>query len=500
MKIKRLFLILLIGIFLIPILCVAIITLTVYYRSIAGMIPISDIHNSAALIPNAGDDERAVKLKQYAMEYLNSLPYSADCAAVSGNGLVLYSEMEDVPEGAVITQDAIRKFMLSGMGNYFYALDTNLYFLRQNGYIEEGSDPLGNEAFFFFITRIPKNDAERRSHLFTNFFFGLTIVCEIILLFAVILSVLIIRSIASSVEKLKDAAETLEAGNLNHEIKIKASNEITILASYLDKIRVRQKKEKLRNSNFIIGLSHDLRTPIALIKGYTEAIKDNLSSDPQFLENALNIILDKTGQLEAMLNSFIESVRIENSEWKGHLAECHLNSWLTGFAEGIAADGDLLGKKVKVEIDLPDNLYMMVDIEIFARFLENLLSNAFRYTKEGAEIAFAASWQPHSLEKKERRHETEKKGKNGVMKIVVADNGMGISEESLPFIFDAFYKEANSRRGEGHGFGLAIVKHIADTYGWEINVASKKGVGTAFTVSVFDCEYSWQSAVGRRQS
>ena len=492
MKIKNLFFILLIGIFLIPILCVAIMTLMVYYRSIAGIIPISSMdrmHNSAALIPKADDDESAVKLKQYSMEYLNSLPYSADCAAVSSSGLVLYSEMEDVPEGSCITQDDIRKFMLSGMGNYFYALDTNLYFLRQNGYMEEGTGPLKNEDFIFFITRIPKNVAERRSHLFANFFFGLIIVCEIILLFAVILSVLIIRSIASSVEKLKDAAETLEAGNLDSEIKIKASNEITILADYLDKIRVRQKKEKLRNSNFIVGLSHDLRTPIALIKGYTEAIKDNMSSDPQFLENALNIILDKTGQLEAMLDSLIESVRIENSEWKGHLAECALKRWLTDFADRIAADGELLGKQIKVDINLPDNLFMMVDIEIFTRFLENLLSNAFRYTKEGGEISFAASWQPHETEKRERRHDTEKKGKNGIMKIVVADNGVGISEASLPFIFDAFYKEANSRRGEGHGFGLAIVKHIADTYGWDVEVASKKGVGTAFTVSVYECEY-----------
>ena len=488
MKIKKLFFILLIGIFLIPILSIAITTSMIYFRSVSRMMPIAGAQAGSFFSPEDGS-ERDEQAKKYIKDYLNELPYDVDCAVLSGKGLVLYSEMTEITEGAFVTQEDFRHFVFSGSESYFYSIDTNLTYLLQNGLVEEGGNPLESEDFFFFITRIQKRVEERGPPFFKNFFLLFITVSEIILLFAIILSVFIVRQITISVEKLKDAAETLEAGNLDQEIKLKATNEIMILAECLDRMRLGLKRDKIRNSNFIVGLSHDLRTPISLIKGYTEAIKDNLSSDPQFMENALDIILDKTGQLEAMLDSLIESVRIENSEWKGHLAECSLNLWLTGFGARVAADGNLLGKQIKIDINLPSNLYMMVDIEIFTRFLENLISNAFRYTGEGGKIAFSASWEPYSLDKKERRRAQEKKGKNGVMKIVVSDDGAGISEKSLPFIFDAFYKEANSRREGGHGFGLAVVKHIADTYGWDIAVNSKKGEGATFTVLIYDCEF-----------
>ncbi len=490
MKIKKLFFILLIGIFLIPILSIAIMTSMVYYRSVSRIIPIGSARGGGALFSADSSGTQSEQAERYIRDYLNDLPYDVDCVAVSGKGRILYSEMEELHENAVVAQDAFRDFIFSGSDSYFYSIDTNLSFLVQNGLMEEGGNPLENDDFLFFITRIPKRDAEKGPPPVGNFFLWFIVASEAILLFAIILSVFIIRLITTSIEKLKDAAETLEAGNLDKEIKLKATNEIMTLADCLDRMRLGLKKDKIRNSNFIIGLSHDLRTPIALIKGYTEAIKDDMSSDPEFLENALSIIADKTSQLAIMLDSLIDSVRIENSEWKGSLSKCMLNSWLSTFAERISADGNLLGKSVNTEISLPANLFMLVDEEILTRFLENILGNAFRYTQEGGAITFAASWEPYEPERKERRREQEKKGKNGVMKIIVADNGIGISEQSLPFIFDAFYKEANSRRGEGHGFGLAIVKHIADTYGWDITVDSKKGEGTVFTVLIYDCEYA----------
>ncbi len=489
MKIKKLFFILLVGIFLIPVLSVAIMTSMIYYRSVSRIIPIGRVQAGEAIFPNEEDASSSPPAKNYISAFLSDLPYDVDCAAISTKGLVIYSEMEDLQEGSIITQDDFRYFVFSGSKNYFYSIDTNFSFLLNSGLMEESSNLLESEDLLFFITRIPKHDAGRGPPFFKNFFLGFIVVSETILLFAIILSVFIIKLITSSVEKLKDAAETLEAGNLDQEIRLTATNEIMILAECLDRMRIGLKKDKIRNSNFVIGLSHDLRTPIALIKGYTEAIKDNMSSDPGFLENALSIIADKTAQLETMLDSLIDSVRIENSEWKGRLSECMLKSWLESFSARMCSDGNLLGKRVQTEISLPDNLFMMVDEEILLRFLENILSNAFRYTKEGGEISLLATWEASPPEKKERRREQEKKGKLGVMKIVIADNGVGISEESLPFIFDAFYKEAKSRREGGHGLGLSVVKHIADTYGWDIKVDSKKGEGTTFSISVYDCEY-----------
>ena len=207
------------------------------------------------------------------------------------------------------------------------------------------------------------------------------------------------------------------------------------------------------------------------------------------LEKSLDIIDSKTGQLESLLNSLIESIRIETSEWKGNLSECRLKPFLETFASRVCQDGALLNRHVVVSVEMPDNLELQADETIFTRFLDNLLGNAFRYTADGGVIRFSAIW--HSAAQKKRRaknvpREKEQRGP-GVLEICIADDGCGIAEKDLPFVFDAFYRGTNSRREEGHGFGLSIVKHIADAYGWDLSVESREGKGTVFTVVIYDC-------------
>ena len=107
-----------------------------------------------------------------------------------------------------------------------------------------------------------------------------------------------------------------------------------------------------------------------------------------------------------------------------------------------------------------------MDRQLFSRALENLLSNAIRYSKDGDEIAISAT-------------ETE-----DACVINVSDTGIGIAQKDLNHIFDMFYRATDSRREEGMGIGLSVVKSIVDTHGWTIGVRSKAGKGSTFTIRI----------------
>jgi signal transduction histidine kinase len=216
-----------------------------------------------------------------------------------------------------------------------------------------------------------------------------------------------------------------------------------------------------------MGVSHDLRTPLALIKGYTEALGDGTVDSIELRERAQDIIASKIEQLQEMIDDLIDVVRFDSGEWRQHLKPHQLLPLLTAFHQRLVADGTLLKRTITGTIDVAAELTVPLDERLFTRMLENLTGNALRYTKEGGHVDFSAVMVPGT----------------GI-RIAISDNGCGISKKDMPFIFDTFYRGSNSRREEGRGFGLSIVKSVADSYGWPITVASTEGKGSTFTITI----------------
>lgn len=491
MKIKSFFVILLIGIAVIPIFLFGTMTFIFYYRSLSRVF-ISE--ETATEIINLERTDRDIE--HFINRYINSLPHMMDCIALDKDGNVLFSTIQKIPENSVLKKDDIFHFIKTTGEGYFFGLDRAVVGSipedESTEYVDGETDlsGTGKGELIYFLTRVKKDNSGPRRFLKDGFFIIIG-VSDIILLFAITISIFIIRQITSSLTMLKDAVKTMEAGNLDKEIKLKSNNEIMILAEYLDHMRQGLKNDQIRRSRFLMGLSHDLRTPVALIKGYTEAIRDGMADDPAMLAKSLDIIDTKITQLESLLNALIDSVRLETSEWKGKQTECNLNSFFLSYGSRISQDGNLLRRHINTEIDIPKNLFLLVDEEILSRFLENIVSNSFRYTQEGGVIKFSAIWFPSGKDHKKRKIQSgDIEGKNGRLEVVISDNGCGIAEADLPFIFDPFYRGTNSRREEGYGFGLAAVKHIADTYSWTVDVDSKQGEGTTFAVSIYDCIYN----------
>jgi len=129
-------------------------------------------------------------------------------------------------------------------------------------------------------------------------------------------------------------------------------------------------------------------------------------------------------------------------------------------------DVEVLHHELIPDIVIPENIIISMDEKLVYRAIENLIHNAVRYTPAGSVIRFTVI--------------PEEKG----IEIVISDNGMGIEKEDLPHVFEMFYRGSSSRREQGLGLGLAVVKWVIDYHGWSISVFSEKGKGTSFTINI----------------
>jgi signal transduction histidine kinase len=287
-----------------------------------------------------------------------------------------------------------------------------------------------------------------------------------LLLFASGTSFWIVRRFNRSVRSLEAATRRVADGELDFSLPVHGNDEVASLTRSFDRMRGSLKEEFARRARFIMGVSHDLRTPLALIQGYVEAVADGKAADPDTRRKYLSIVQDKTRALDAMVTDLIEFVRMDTGEWKLTHRPVALAPFLRPIAQRYAEDAAILRRSFTHAIDLADDVEVSMDEALLGRALENLIGNAIRYTAESGSIELRAF-----LEK-------------GVPVLTITDSGIGIPAEDLPLIFDPFYRGTNARREQGIGLGLATVKSIVEGHGWTIAVASDVGKGSTFRITM----------------
>jgi len=285
-----------------------------------------------------------------------------------------------------------------------------------------------------------------------------------LLVFSSLMSFLILRSLNGSIQSLEAATRRIAGGDLDFELPARGNDQIASLTRSFDSMRVALKEEYARRARFIMGVSHDLRTPLTLIQGYVEAISDGLASEPDAQRKYLSIILDKTRGLEGMVGELIEFVRMETGQWRMTHQDVPARALLMDLARRFSQDALILKREFGWSIDLPEAATVRMDAGLFTRALENLVGNAIRYTAPSGKITMNARCE------------------NGDALLSITDTGVGIPEEDLPRIYDPFYRGTNSRREQGFGLGLTTVKSIIESHGWAITVSSRVGSGTEFTI------------------
>lgn len=212
--------------------------------------------------------------------------------------------------------------------------------------------------------------------------------------------------------------------------------------------------------DFTHNMTHELKTPVAVAYSAADSMlryydQSDEARNKQFLKIIMQRLSFLSGMIENILSMSMERFKtmklsIENVKVRPIVEE------VAGMIE-LKAD-----KPVKIDIDIPDNLSVMADSLHFGNVLSNLIDNAVKYSEDTVNIKIKAD-------------------NNS---IVIADNGIGIDKDNLPYIFDKFYRVTSGDRYEvgGYGLGLFYVKQIAELLGWSIDVTSKPGVGTKFTI------------------
>jgi len=383
--------------------------------------------------------------------FIEHKPKTMEFSVLDGNRRILFSTIEQHVTGDVLSDQTLLSLIRETSGDYLYQLDSPV--------------KTGDGGGFLVLTRILR-EGKRPPSPFQRFFGTFILLLAALFIFSAVMSVFIARSITQSVLELEAATRCIAAGDLDVPIEARGSNEITSLTVSLNSMRGALKEDLSRRSRFIMGVSHDLKTPLALIKGYAEAIGDGLADEPDARDHYVGIISAKVDQLEGMVDDLIDFVRMDTVEWRRHLKPVELEPFLHTFSRRVEEDALLLRRRVESDIDIPKDLAVFMEGRLVQRALENIVNNALRYIAEGGLVRLSA--------RADARRAL----------ILISDDGPGIAQEDLPHIFDLFYRGSSSRREQGMGLGLSIVRGVVDSHGWDIKVRSEKGQGCEFEISI----------------
>ena len=217
-------------------------------------------------------------------------------------------------------------------------------------------------------------------------------------------------------------------------------------------------------SEFVSNASHELRTPLAAIRASAETLEMGALNDPEAAAGFLERITDNVLRMEAMISEMLELSRLETGQAPMHLAPISLSDAVAEEVDHLRPIAERAGVELRtiVSDDLPA---VTADRAMVIQVVSNLLSNALHASEKGDEVRVTTELTPE-----------------GVV-LSVTDTGRGIKAEYLPHVFERFFKTDPSRSDGGTGIGLAIVKHIAQAHGGDVQVRSAPGRGSTFKVT-----------------
>ncbi len=450
MTIKRQFIILSSTLIAIPILCTLFIVCYSYFYSpnryyLTG----TNIFENLDKLNFTHSDINRIKAS------IRKLPSDVQvCAILSDTDEILYSSIPELEEN--LSEIKIWNFINESSSKYFYQFS---------------SPPLKNSKIYV-ITRVSRQREkhEKRKALYS----ALLLTVFLAIIASLILITLISRTIFKSIKRVEKSTYQLAEGNLNeiiaHENESLHGNELTAILQSLEKMRRELLEILERKNRFIMGISHDLRTPVAVIKGYSEAIKDGIICEANDIKDTFGLIDSKTIQLEQMIDTLINFMKLNNYEIKEQLVQTSITKIIKNFAKYAEITGTVFDRNIKTDIQIEKEIKVPLNSLLVQRSFENIFSNAIRYTKKNGVIELCAFINQTKNQKS--------------IKFQIKDDGIGIAQKDIPHIFDMFYRGTNSRREEGMGIGLSVVKNIMDTHGWNITVTSQKGNGSCFTIEI----------------
>lgn len=295
---------------------------------------------------------------------------------------------------------------------------------------------------------------------------GLAVLLALILLWTWYIS----KTILQPLKEIYHATEEVIEGNLDYKIRYGKQDEIgrfihgfDLMRDHLKKSIEQQQQYERARKQLIASISHDLRTPLASIKGYVEGLEDGIAKNEEMQKKYYSVIKSKTNQLDRLIEDLFEFSKFELEQLS---IDKNLVNSREFFQEAFHnAQLDYQGVELVLADPLP-SVSLQIDSDRIKQVMANLVENAVKYG--GTSILLKVENQ------------------RGYLHVSIKDNGQGIVEEDLPFIFNPLFRgeKSRSRESGGTGLGLVIVKYIVEAHGGEIRAVSEPGKGSEFAFTL----------------
>ena len=292
-----------------------------------------------------------------------------------------------------------------------------------------------------------------------------------------ILTYFVSKSIITPLLQLKNAALEISNGNLDTTIEVnRTKGELNELATAFETMRVKLKRadalQKLYEDNqkeLIASISHDLRTPLTSIKGYTRGISDGVANTPEKMEKYIQTIEKKADDMEYLIADLLLYAKLDLPNIPYEMNEIELTTYFEDYIEELRLH--YTDKRVHFMLDYhPDHSYkVLADREKLNRVMNNIVQNSMKY-----------------MEKDEKMLKIRLLCKTNEVVVEIQDNGMGVPKEELSHLFERFYRTDVSRNSAtgGSGLGLAIVKKIIEGHGGKVWAEGDTGQGLSIFFSL----------------
>ena len=271
--------------------------------------------------------------------------------------------------------------------------------------------------------------------------------------------------------EILDATDMMTRGNFKIDLVPKHSyeyfDEYDILKENLNKMANELSKSEVLKNDFIANVSHEIKTPLAVIQNYAKALK-NPSLDNEVKNKYLDNLTEACQKLNGLITNILKLNKLENQKLLPEIKEFNLSDLL---ANQVLQFESLIEKKeIDLVCEIEEDLFIKSEESYLEIIFNNLMSNAIKFSNPKGMIYVGL--------KKEKQN----------YHITFKDTGCGMDKETGKHIFDKFYQGDTSRSKEGNGLGLALVKRVIDIIGGSINVTSQIGEGTEFRITITGVE------------
>ncbi len=266
------------------------------------------------------------------------------------------------------------------------------------------------------------------------------------------------RAVSRPIERVSEASLALAAGERPGPLPVEGSTEVAALASSFNRLADDLDRAQDAERSFLLSVSHELKTPLAAIRGHGEALIDGVMSVPQ----AAGVIVQESKRLERLVRDLLDLARLNQRSFSVHPREIDLAGVVAQAVSRHGAESTRVGVSLTGETN--GRAAAVADPDRLLQVLSNLIENALRSTPAGGSVVVAV----------------------GPGVVTVADTGPGLEPEELPHAFERFYLYSRRVRNGSvsTGLGLALVKELTEAMGGTVSVQSESGRGTTFTLNL----------------